>query len=50
MEKRPASKETRAGIWNGGEFVITESGWEIVTLMKLLYRYGLQPFKLYRYF
>ncbi|XP_046615254.1 prenylcysteine oxidase-like isoform X1 [Neodiprion virginianus] len=49
MEERPTSKGMRAGVWNGGEFVIMESNWKIVTMMKLLYRYGLQPFKLYRH-
>lgn len=36
-------------IWNGKEFVFEESDWESVTLLRLLYRYGLQPFHLHRY-
>lgn len=37
------------GIWNGKEFVFEESSWDSVTLFKLLYRYGLDPFYLHRY-
>ncbi|XP_012257805.2 prenylcysteine oxidase 1-like [Athalia rosae] len=48
LEERPTS-ESLMGIWNGGEFVFTESNWKIVTLAKLLYRYGIQPIKLHRY-
>lgn len=37
------------GVWNGDEFVYRSSEWNIVSMAKLIYRYGLQPFKLQRY-
>lgn len=37
------------GIWDGNEFVYKESDWSIVSLTKLLYRYGFQVLKLQRY-
>lgn len=33
------------GLWNGNEFVMQESEWLLLTLAKMLYRYGLSPFK-----
>lgn len=49
MEENQISESMRAGVWNGNEFVFTESSWRIATVFKLLYRYGIQPIKLYRY-
>ena len=33
------------GLWNGNEFAMQESEWLLLTLAKMLYRYGLSPFK-----
>ncbi|KAM6106795.1 LOW QUALITY PROTEIN: prenylcysteine oxidase 1 [Pterocles gutturalis] len=35
------------GIYNGEEFVFEESSWYIVNLLKLLWRYGLNPLRMY---
>lgn len=43
------SGEEKMGIWNGDEFVFKDSGWAIVSFIKLFYRYGFQVFKLNRY-
>ncbi|KAK9297144.1 hypothetical protein QLX08_009024 [Tetragonisca angustula] len=43
------SKNQRTSIWNGNEIVFEESNWEILSLVKLIYRYGIQPFSLNRY-
>ncbi|XP_014219399.1 prenylcysteine oxidase-like [Copidosoma floridanum] len=48
LEHTPPSFE-RFGIWNGDELVFEESSWESITLVKLLYKYGMQPIHLYRY-
>ncbi|XP_053984035.1 prenylcysteine oxidase 1-like isoform X2 [Hylaeus anthracinus] len=48
LEHVPSNNQ-RAGIWNGEEFVFEESNWEIVSLAKLFYKYGIQPFSLNRY-
>ncbi|XP_076248592.1 prenylcysteine oxidase 1 [Calliopsis andreniformis] len=48
LEQR-SSSDQRAGIWNGNEIVFEESNWGVVSLAKLLYRYGIQPFSLNRY-
>ncbi|XP_075379953.1 prenylcysteine oxidase 1 isoform X2 [Mycteria americana] len=36
-----------AGIYNGEEFVFEESSWYIVNVLKLLWRYGLNPLRMY---
>uniref|UniRef100_A0A8D0F9Q2 Prenylcysteine oxidase 1 n=1 Tax=Strix occidentalis caurina TaxID=311401 RepID=A0A8D0F9Q2_STROC len=36
-----------AGVYNGEEFVFEESSWYIVNLLKLLWRYGLNPLRMY---
>ncbi|KAL6257655.1 hypothetical protein P5V15_011233 [Pogonomyrmex californicus] len=41
--------DQKYGIWNGDEFVFTESNWSVISLLKLFYRYGFQPYKLNRY-
>jgi len=33
------------GLWDGSSFVIQESEWRPLTLVKILYRYGLAPFR-----
>lgn len=48
LEHRPTTDQ-RAGIWNGNEFVFEESKWELISLAKLLYKYGIQTFNLNRY-
>lgn len=48
MEYRPA-REQRFGIWDGTEVVFQESDSKIFTLIKLMYRYGIQPFRLNSY-
>ena len=48
LEHRPTTDQ-RAGIWNGNEFVFEESKWELISLAKLLYTYGIQTFNLNRY-
>ncbi|XP_011501304.1 PREDICTED: prenylcysteine oxidase-like [Ceratosolen solmsi marchali] len=46
--KTPVPDDT-FGIWNGKEFIFKESNWKVITLLKLIFRYGLQPIYLYRY-
>ncbi|XP_076754653.1 prenylcysteine oxidase 1 [Xylocopa sonorina] len=41
--------ERRTSIWNGNEIVFEESSWKILSLAKLIYRYGTQPFALDRH-
>ncbi|XP_076162493.1 prenylcysteine oxidase 1-like [Ptiloglossa arizonensis] len=48
LEHRPNNDE-RSGIWNGNEFVFEESNINIISVAKLLYKYGIQPFSLNRY-
>jgi hypothetical protein len=40
---------SRFGLYNGHDFVFTESDWEIVTLAKLAWRYGYSVIKLQNY-
>lgn len=47
--ERRSSTEQRMGLWNGDEFVFEESEWQLVSLAKLFYRYGVQPFSLNKY-
>lgn len=49
LEHRPSSTDQITSIWNGNEIVFEESGWELLSLAKLIYRYGIQPFSLNRY-
>lgn len=37
------------GIWNGDEFVFEESTWYVISLAKLVHRYGFQVYKLKRH-
>ncbi|XP_044577912.1 prenylcysteine oxidase-like [Cotesia glomerata] len=48
LEDRPSELDMIAGIWNGDEFVFKESSYQMVSLVKLFYRYGLAPFELHR--
>ncbi|XP_046816104.1 prenylcysteine oxidase-like isoform X1 [Vespa crabro] len=48
MEHRPTREETFA-IWDGTDIVFQESNSKIFTLAKLIYKYGIQPFRLNSY-
>ncbi|KAI4497452.1 hypothetical protein M0802_007463 [Mischocyttarus mexicanus] len=48
MEHKP-KREHRFAIWNGTDIIFEESNSKIFTLAKLMYKYGLQPFKLNSY-
>ncbi|XP_017882595.1 prenylcysteine oxidase-like [Ceratina calcarata] len=48
LEHRPSTDQI-ASIWNGDEIVFEESRWELLSLSKLIYRYGIQPFSLNRH-
>ncbi|KAL2716889.1 prenylcysteine oxidase-like [Vespula squamosa] len=48
MEYRP-TREQKFGIWDGTEIVFQESDSKIFTLIKLIYKYGIQPFRLDSY-
>ncbi|XP_035418565.1 prenylcysteine oxidase 1 [Cygnus atratus] len=39
--------DSLVGIYNGEEFVFEESSWYIVNVLKLLWRYGLNPLRMY---
>ncbi|XP_012348516.1 prenylcysteine oxidase [Apis florea] len=41
--------DQRTSIWNGNEIVFEENKWELLSLINLIYRYGIQPFSLNRY-
>ncbi|XP_011865640.1 PREDICTED: prenylcysteine oxidase-like [Vollenhovia emeryi] len=45
LEKNTPSND-KVGIWNGSEFVFIESDWWLVTISKLLRRYGFQLIQL----
>ncbi|KAK0176236.1 hypothetical protein PV328_000390 [Microctonus aethiopoides] len=49
LEERNMFANERFGIWSGNEFLFEDSSYEVVTLAKLVYRYGLQPFYLDRF-
>lgn len=44
--KKRDSPDDRMGIYNGVEFVFEESSWSFVNYAKILWRYGLDPFRL----
>ncbi|XP_057319102.1 prenylcysteine oxidase 1-like [Microplitis mediator] len=48
LEDRAPEQNMIAGIWNGDTFVFEESSYQLISLAKLFYRYGLEPFKLHR--
>ena len=50
LEKKDPIKNSISGIWNGEKFVFTESKWQAITFIKMIYRYGFEPIKLNRYF
>lgn len=43
----PQSQDGLMGVYSGEEFVFEESGWYVWTLLKLLWRYGLNPLRIY---
>ncbi|XP_023708450.1 prenylcysteine oxidase 1 isoform X2 [Cryptotermes secundus] len=47
--KKRQTRYSRCGLYNGHEFVFTESDWEIITLAKLAWRYGYSIIKLQNY-
>ncbi|XP_063978016.1 prenylcysteine oxidase 1-like [Diachasmimorpha longicaudata] len=49
LQRRPSSTADLYGVWNGDEFIFQESNYEVMTLAKLIYRYGMDPVHLYRY-
>nr|XP_003700702.1 PREDICTED: prenylcysteine oxidase-like isoform X1 [Megachile rotundata] len=44
-----SNNDQRTSIWNGNEIVFEESKWETITLVKLIYKYGIQLLSLNRY-
>ncbi|XP_015183644.1 PREDICTED: prenylcysteine oxidase-like [Polistes dominula] len=48
MEHKP-SREQKFAIWNGTDIIFEASNIKIFTLAKLMYKYGIQPFKLNSY-
>eukprot|EP01117_Protostelium_nocturnum_P016938 TRINITY_DN6796_c0_g1_i1.p1 TRINITY_DN6796_c0_g1~~TRINITY_DN6796_c0_g1_i1.p1 ORF type:complete len:533 (-),score=189.86 TRINITY_DN6796_c0_g1_i1:54-1541(-) len=40
------SEEGTIGVWNGSEFVFWESEWYLVSIAKVLWRYGLSPIRI----
>ncbi|XP_034183271.2 prenylcysteine oxidase 1 isoform X1 [Osmia lignaria lignaria] len=49
LDVRSNNNNQRAGIWDGNEIIFEESKWELITLAKLIYKYGTQLFSLNRY-
>ncbi|XP_038048830.1 prenylcysteine oxidase-like [Patiria miniata] len=47
--KERAKHDRPAGFYNGEEFVFTESNWAVITMLRLLWRYGLDCFYIYRH-
>nr|CAD7586280.1 unnamed protein product [Timema genevievae] len=47
--KKRINDNFRYGMYDGEEFVFTESQWEIMNYIKLVWRYGLGPLKLQNY-
>lgn len=47
--KKRQSRYSRFGLYNGHEFVFTESDWEMLTYANLAWRYGYSIIKLQRY-
>jgi prenylcysteine oxidase/farnesylcysteine lyase len=47
--KKRKSRYSKLGLYNGREFVFTESDWEVITFAKLVWRYGYDAIKLHNY-
>jgi len=47
--KKRKSSDSKIGLYNGREFVFTESNWKVITLAKLGWRYGYNAVKLHNY-
>jgi hypothetical protein len=47
--KKRKSGYSKLGLYNGHEFVFTESDWEVITFAKLTWRYGYGAIKLHNY-
>lgn len=48
LEHRP-SRDQQFAIWDGTEIIFKDDGSQIFTLAKLIYKYGIQPFRLNSY-
>jgi prenylcysteine oxidase/farnesylcysteine lyase len=47
--KKRKSSDSKFGLYNGYEFVFTESNWKVITLARLVWRYGYHAVKLHNY-
>ncbi|KAJ9598876.1 hypothetical protein L9F63_026586, partial [Diploptera punctata] len=47
--KKRENGNSRFGLYDGKDFILTESKWELITLIKLAWRYGFGPLKLQNY-
>jgi hypothetical protein len=47
--KKRESRHSNHGLYNGHEFVFTESDWKVITLAKLVWQYGYNAVKLHDY-
>jgi len=47
--KKRKSRYSNFGLYNGREFVFTESDWKVITLARLVWRYGYNAVKLHDY-
>ena len=47
--KKRKSTYSKFGLYNGRDFVFTESDWEVITFAKLVWRYGYGAVKLQNY-
>ncbi|KAJ4439648.1 hypothetical protein ANN_07776, partial [Periplaneta americana] len=47
--KKKDSRYSRFGLYDGRDFLFTESNWEIINLAKLIWRYGYGPLELDNY-
>lgn len=47
--KKRKSSDSKFGLYNGREFVFTESNWKMITLARLLWQYGYHAVKLHNY-
>ncbi|XP_022112104.1 prenylcysteine oxidase-like isoform X3 [Acanthaster planci] len=47
--KKRASHKRPSGFYNGEKFVFTQSRWTIITILRLLWRYGLDCYYIYNH-
>lgn len=48
LKKNDHEDSSTLGIWNGDKFVVKQSSWKWLSVAKLIYRYGFEPFTLDR--